>query len=132
MGYRSNVAYLIMFDEQEVYNQFKVQYKLDSKYELCREDEAHENDDAPKLTFDDEKARVQFIANEVKWYPDYPDVDCHHALLDLAREYNDKYNCCSWAFVRVGEESDDIQYEWGGEGDAYMYLYPITTIQWDI
>ena len=130
MGYRSQVGYLIMFTEGEVYNQFKVQYKLDPKFELCREDEGTEGD--VTLEWNDEKYYVKFDATHVKWYDDYPDVKCHEALLDLANEYHEKYNCVDWTFVRIGEEDGDVETQGGGIGDASMYLYPVSSIQWDV
>jgi hypothetical protein len=130
MGYRSEVAYLIMFNEQEVYNQFKVQYKLDDKFTRCWEDE-HDNLHASvRLEFDDEKCRVKFEAHDVKWYDTYDDVMCHHELLKLADEYHEKYNCVDWTFVRIGEEDGDVERQFGGIGDASMYLYPVSSIQW--
>ena len=132
MGYRSEVAYLIMFNEQEVYNQFKVQYKLDDTYKYCWEDEENTNEYAPTLKFNDEKCMVKFEAHDVKWYDSYPDVKCHDALLKLADEYYDKYNCVEWAFVRIGEEDDDIETNYGGTGEAQSYLYPVRTIECDV
>ena len=132
MGYRSEVGYLIMFTEQEVYNQFKVQYKLDDKFKLCWEDEENTNEYASTLRFNDEKCMVTFKASHVKWYEDYPDVKCHHNLLALADEYYDKYDCVEWAFVRVGEEEGDVETEYGGTGDATSYLYPVSSIHWEV
>jgi hypothetical protein len=132
MGYRSEVGYIIMFSEQEVYNQFKVQYKLDDAYKHCREDEENTNEYASTLRFNDEKCMVTFKAIDVKWYDSFPDVRCHHALLKLAEEYYDKYNCVEWAFVRIGEEVDDIETNYGGTGEAQSYIYPVSSIQWDV
>ena len=132
MGYRSEVGYLIMFKEQEVYNQFKVQYKLDDKFKLCWEDEENTNEYASTLRFNDEKCMVTFKATDVKWYDSYPDVRCHHDLLTLADEYHEKYNCVSWTFVRVGEEQGDVESQYGGDGDANSYVYPVSYVNWDI
>jgi hypothetical protein len=123
-----------MFTEQEVYNQFKVQAKLDDKYKICWEDlvETTTTPSSARLEFNDEKAYIRFEAHDVKWYEDYPDVKCHHALLDLAEEYAEKYECVSWQFVRVGEEVDDIESKYGGNGDASSYVYPVSGISWDM
>jgi hypothetical protein len=82
------------------------------------------------LQFDDEKCRVKFEAHDVKWYDTYDDVLCHHELLKLADEYHEKYNCVDWTFVRIGEEDGDVERQFGGIGDASMYLYPVSSIQW--
>lgn len=36
---------------------------------------------------DESKLAINFLATDVKWYPDYIDVKCHEALLDLANTY---------------------------------------------
>lgn len=132
MGYRSQVGYLIMFTEKEVYDQFKVQYKLDPKFELCREDESDSLRKSVHLQWIDEKQLVKFEAHDVKWYEDYPDVKCHHDLLNLADEYNEKYDCVSWQFVRIGEEEGDIESEYGGDGDASSYMYAVSSIHCEV
>ena len=133
MGYRSEVGYVIVFQEKEVYDQFKVQYKLDDKFKHCWEDEANDDWSAPKLEFNDDKKVVRFEAHDVKWYDDYDDVLCHHALLDLASEYDEKYKGVEWRFVRIGEEEGDIEVREGGTLDmVYSYIYPVSSIQFDI
>lgn len=127
MGYRSNVAYLIMFDEKEVYDQFRVEYKLDDQYKYCWEDEEHE-----ALEFIEGKLAIKFSASDLKWYDSYPDVKCHRDLLNLASKYFEKYGGVSWHFVRVGEESGDIETDWAGSGLAGQYLYPQTDIVCEI
>jgi len=126
MGYRSQVGYLIVFTEKEVYDQFKVQYKLDSDYEQCRIDEPH------SLMFNDDKLHIRFEVDDVKWYDSYPDVIAHHKLLDLADEYAEKYDSVSWCFVRIGEETGDIDTRYGGSGEATSMLYPVSSLCWDI
>lgn len=125
MGYRSEVGYVIAFTEKEVYDQFKVQYKLDPEYDQCRDDEPHD------LYFNDNKQLVKFEASDVKWYDSYPDVIAHHKLLELADEYAEKYNCVSWSFVRIGEETGDIDTQYGGNGEATSMLYPVSSLCWD-
>jgi hypothetical protein len=125
MGYRSQVGYLIVFTEKEVYDQFKVQYKLDPEYEQCRIDEPQ------SLMFNDDKLHIRFEAEDVKWYDSFPDVTAHHKLLDLADEYAEKYNCVSWCFVRIGEETGDIETRYGGDGEASSMIYPVSSICFD-
>jgi len=133
MGYRSQVAYVIVFDKKEVYDQFRVQYKLDEKFKLCWEDEKAEFPKSVQLEWLDEYHIVKFVAQDVKWYDDYPDVICHHDLMKLADEYDEKYGGVEWKFVRVGEEEGDIETEVGGKADiVHSYLYPVTSIQCDI
>lgn len=135
MGYRSNVAYLILFDKKEVYDQFRVQYKLDDSYKLCWEDEANPSTSSVTLEFDEANMAIKFNAYDVKWYDDFDDVICHGKLLDLATEYDEKYEGVSWAFVRIGEEQGDVESD-GHYGKssriAHDYLYPVSSIQWDM
>jgi len=48
----------------------------------------------------------------VKWYDDYPDVKCHHELLGMAGEQG-----YGTAFIRIGEEYNDIAVEIDGGTD---------------
>lgn len=134
MGYRSDVGYVIVFTEKEVYDQFKVQYKLDPAYELCREDESGTDFNDIQLRFIDDRLLIKFNAESVKWYDEYPDVKCHHALLVLADEYAKKYTNVSWAFVRIGEETGDVETQYGGDDngeEAASMIYPVSSICWD-
>lgn len=131
MGYRSEVGYVIAFTEKEVYDQFKVQYKLDPAYDECREDESGTDSHDVQLEFRDNALLIKFRAIDVKWYDHYSDVKCHRALLDLADEYAEKYGCVSWCFVRIGEETGDIDTEYGGSGEATSMIYPVSSICFD-
>ena len=133
MGYRSEVGYVIVFEKKEVYDQFRVQYKLDEKFKLCWEDESDSMGKSIQLKWNDEKYIITFEAHDVKWYDDYPDVICHHDLLKLAEEYFDEYGGVEWKFVRVGEEEGDIETDVGGNADlVHSYIYPVTSIQLEI
>ena len=131
MGYRSEVGYVIAFTEKEVYDQFKVQYKLDPAYDECRDDESGTDSHDVQLEFRDDDLLIKFRAIDVKWYDHYSDVKCHRALLDLADEYAEKYDCVSWCFVRIGEETGDIDTEYGGSGEATSMIYPVSSICFD-
>lgn len=131
MGYRSEVGYVIAFTEKEVYDQFKVQYKLDPAYDECRDDESGTDSHDVQLEFRDNDLLIKFRAVDVKWYDHYSDVKCHRALLDLADEYAEKYDCVSWCFVRIGEETGDIDTEYGGSGEATSMIYPVSSICFD-
>ena len=135
MGYRSNVAYLILFDKEEVYDQFRVQYKLDDDFLLCREDEQNDKHQSVTLEFDRKYLAIKFNAYDVKWYDDFDDVKCHKKLLELATEYADKYKGVSWCYVRIGEEQGDVEtddYYSVSDRQARDYLYPVSSIQFDM
>jgi hypothetical protein len=96
---------------------------------------------------------IKFRAEDVKWYDSYPDVDCHNAMIDTARDYcadeandeetnerqifsliNERQNrdYMSYTFIRIGEEANDVECMEGGTGETNSYLYPVSSIQWDI
>jgi hypothetical protein len=65
-----------------------------------------------EVEIDETRLRINFAADDVKWYPSYPSVACHEALIDLADEWaNDKPNNSgiAYRFVRVGEETEDSE-----------------------
>jgi hypothetical protein len=65
-------------------------------------------------------------------------------MIDLAEEYiagddinettNERNNgdYMSYTFVRIGENSDDVETRSGGTCGTDEYLYPVSTIQWNI
>jgi hypothetical protein len=86
---------------------------------------------------------IKFRAEDVKWYDGYTDVDCHNAMISLAEEYisnevnadnNNRNNedYMSFTFVRIGEQSDDIEHKSGGTEETDNYIYPVSSIQWDM
>lgn len=96
------------------------------------------------LEVDYEQQLIKFRAEDVKWYDSYPDVDCHNAMIDLAEEYiagddinettNERNNIdyMSYTFVRIGENSDDVETRSGGTCGTDEYIYPVSSIQWNI
>ena len=118
MGYRSDVAYTIRFvseddtkNKQSFYT-FLAEAKSNAATAPCFGD-GHWAD----VEIDEERLRINFAADDVKWYPSYPSVACHEALIDLADEWvNDDANFSeiAYRFVRVGEEMDDVETKTNG------------------
>jgi hypothetical protein len=57
----------------------------------------------------------------VKWYESYEDVQHHEALIELAAEWandEDNHSEIAYSFVRIGEETDDIDEKNGGDYDC--------------
>jgi hypothetical protein len=54
--------------------------------------------------------------NDVKWYPDYPEVVSWHRFMEEAEEHD-----LSYEFIRIGENSDDIENLEGGDVDGLLY-----------
>jgi hypothetical protein len=65
--------------------------------------------------WDDRNQRLVFEMQDVKWYEGYEDVTAFNAMLIEVTELG----YCS-EFVRVGEETDDIESRYEGEGVKYL------------
>ena len=126
MGYRSDVAYKIDFHDKDQWNVFILEAKSKPETRACFEDE--------DLEVDYEKQEIRLLAHAVKWYGDYPDVKCHHLLLELVDEYNDRNEdqyVASYLFRRIGESDDDCEEMHGGEPDwDDIYLRRELVVSW--
>ena len=110
MGYRSEVAYKIAFNNKEDFWGFVAEAKLDPETALCWSE-----DEKDYFTVDEEKYEIRFYCDSVKWYDEYDEVQAHHALFDKARERNDDLGVeVDGAFCRIGEESDDVEERYFG------------------
>ena len=98
MGYRSDVAYMVCFKDEEVdgvnkgkemFYTFLAEAKSKTEIANCFLDVAQA---WGGFNVDEKNLRFEFCADSVKWYDGYSDVDCHNALVDLAREYVDADN----------------------------------------
>lgn len=114
MGYRSDVAYTIRFVHEDDTNNkqsfytFLAEAKSKAATAAC-----FTTPNTPSWVFviDEAKFRINFHADHVKWYESFPEVQAHEALLSLASEWDedeDNHAHIGYAFVRIGEESDDI------------------------
>jgi hypothetical protein len=115
MGYRSDIAYKIAFNNKEDFWGFIAEAKLDPDTALCFDDKENEGN----FQVDEEKYEIRFLAESVKWYSEYDEVKCHEKLFDKARErHDDNEVAVDGAFCRVGEEMDDLVEEYFGD-DPY-------------
>ena len=134
MGYRSDVAYTIRFKTEEDYRLFVLEAKANSETAGC----FPPNDGSlfEECECNDQKFRIDFRAESVKWYDTSPDVAMHEKLIDQAQEWidddthmeikdggsgHDAYRL-GYVFVRIGEDEDDIERKEGGN-NAYDWLY---------
>ena len=121
MGYRSDVAYTIRFnsDHDEKNKQSFYTFLAEAKSKAAT---------APcfvgrewlDLEIDEARHRINFACDDVKWYESYEDVKCHEALIELAAEWandEDNHSEIAYSFVRIGEETDDIEKKNGGDYD---------------
>ena len=126
MGYRSDVAYTIRFvsdhdekNKQSFYT-FLAEAKAKAATAPCFSESSWGRGGDDGFIVDEARCRINFSADDVKWYESYPDVACHDALIELAGEWvNDEDNKSEIAFmfVRIGEENDDIEERCGGDYD---------------
>jgi hypothetical protein len=87
MGYRSEVGYVIMFQDnklgKEMFYTFLAEAKAKSETNLCFTEHN-------PIQVDEDRLRLVFGASDVKWYDGDADVDCHEALIAMAKEYCDQ------------------------------------------
>ena len=126
MGYRSDVAYKITFNDKEQWNVFLIEAKAKPETRLCFEDE--------DLKVDHENCEIRFLSQATKWYSDYPEVKCHDLLLELVDEYNERnqeQDVASYLFKRIGESDDDCEERHGGDPDwDDIYLSRQLVVSW--
>jgi hypothetical protein len=126
MGYRSEVAYVIAFEDKATLNEFisLVMLKGGREAEALKECQL----DVAEGVFS--CYRINFYADSVKWYDSYPDVEAHTWLYTYAVErFGDK---CAYRFLRVGEEQNDIEDEHSDPSDKfdlYLDFYTRTSIE---
>lgn len=120
MGYRSDVAYTIRFvDDHDTNNHqsfftFLAEAKSNPKYATAM----------GEVEVSEKHQTINFLATDVKWYEDYPDVQSHMALVELAEDWvrqvcEGTLHCrLGVIFMRVGEDTTDTEerangdYEW--------------------
>lgn len=120
MGYRSEVAYVVAFRSKQLRDTYIALVKTHGGTLL----EALMECEAPEPEVGNDEARLNFYCDYAKWYEDYSDVKAHTRIYEWAIElYPDD---CGYKFIRIGEESGDIQEEDGGTNDLIPYddFYP--------
>lgn len=142
MGYQSDVAYTIRFKNEEDYRLFILEAKADPLKAGC-----FKSDDSQweEVECDDQRYRIDFKADSVKWYESYPDVDMHERLIQQAREwvadddstiergekilFSGRDYRLGYAYVRIGEDVDDNVEEHGGYSE-YDWVCIRRSIEW--
>jgi hypothetical protein len=123
MGYRSQVAYVIAFDEDANAMGKFINYVMGSG-------DQHLIDALMECEVDFKNQRINFYKSDVKWYESYPDVQGHTKLYELAvNEETPFYPHTHARIIRVGEETGDIQEEDFGDDPPYEDFYTHTDIR---
>jgi hypothetical protein len=143
MGYRSEVAYTIRFDDsdkgRQTFDIFLADARQNEDTKGAFVDERSESSPDGCLVVDRVKLRINFHADYVKWNSDYEDVKCHDALIVLAKEYisdliqHGSNECCMGViFTRLGEELSDIEEDADGNYDwDWISVNRSIEIDWD-
>ena len=134
MGYRSEVAYGVKVEDIEhndkateeekslsadgIFLLMLTEMQSDPIAGKCFDDTYDIN---IHLTVNKQQRSIVFAESGLKWYDNYKDVQAHERLYELMEEYarlyddrNNMTNPVSCAFIRVGEEPDDVEERGGG------------------
>ena len=150
MGYRSDVAYGVRVDEVNLGENATEQEKslsADGIFLLmltemqgdpiagkCFDDTYDLN---VHLTVNKENRTISFYQDGLKWYDSYKDVQAHERLYEMMEDYAEEYgsetmnNPVSCAFIRIGEEVDDVE-ERGSGYDPWSIMYITRGIEMNI
>lgn len=150
MGYRSDVAYGVRVDEVNlgenateeeknlsadgIFLLMLTEMQGDEVAKKCFDSTNEIND---YLTINKENRTIKFYADSLKWYDNYKDVKAHERLYEIMEEYAEQYgsetmnNPVSCAFIRIGEETDDVE-ERGGGYDPWNIMYVSRSIEMNI
>lgn len=122
MGYYSEVAYVIAFDDELTMGKF-INHVFGSGDE-------HMITALKECIVDFQEKRISFHADSVKWYESYEDVQGHTRLYNLCRDEDTQfYGLCDFRYMRVGEETEDIEEEGTyGDHDPYEEFYVVRHI----
>ena len=121
MGYRSDVAYVIKFNDIETRDNFITLMLAKNNPQLTqaiKELEYGYKED-PIITFE---------ATDVKWYRDFEDVKVHHQLMRDAVEIF-KHKGGRFRFIAVGEDGAEDFDEDDSENDLYDYITTVHAIE---
>jgi hypothetical protein len=140
MGYRSTVAYTIRFTpiptnnvdsptEEEV-KQCKASFYVFLAEAKVKFSGAFGEEFGVKV--DEDNMALNFLAESVKWYETYEDVQVHEGLIDLSKAWVDMENLnIGGIFMRIGEEMDDnVAEEWGEADWDWMQLHREIVVDW--
>lgn len=115
MGYRSNVAYIIKFNDIETRDNFvTLMLAKNDKWITQALDECeHRYEDDPVITFEEW---------DTKWYDTYDEVIAHRTLMKEAVHIYGEEKGGRYRFIAVGEDGQEQFDEDDNEGDLYEYI----------
>jgi len=118
MGYRSDVKYILLFENNDAYSKFLGEATL-----MCSDDP--QLAEISRLLVDGKKedaessypVQVRIQWDSVKWYDSINWVQVQDELMEMTYNYNGAY-----FFIRVGEEDNDIEVK----GDDHKHHHHVT------
>ena len=122
MGYRSDVAYIIKFDDIETRDNFvTLMLAKNDKWITQALDECeYRYEDDPVITFE---------MNSIKWYDTFDEVIAHRALMHEAVHIYGGEKGGRYRFIAVGEDGQEEFDENDDEGDLYDYITTVHAVQ---
>jgi len=114
MGYRSDVAYVIKFNDIETRDNFVTLMlaKNDAQLTQAIKECEYGYTDDPIITFEQQS---------VKWYDSFADVQAHQQLMQDAVEIY-KHKGGRFRFISVGEDGTEAFDENDDDGDLWEYI----------
>ena len=122
MGYRSDVAYVIKFNDIETRDNFiTLMLAKNDKWITQALDECeYRYDDDPIITFEE---------TSIKWYDTFEEVIAHRQLMQDAVEIYGEEKGGRFRFISVGEDGAEEFDERDDEGDLYDYITTVHAVQ---
>jgi hypothetical protein len=122
MGYRSDVAYVIKFNDIETRDNFvTLMLAKNDKWITQALDECeYRYEEDPVITFE---------AQSIKWYATYDEVQAHHSLMKEAAAIYGEEKGGRFRFISVGEDGAEDFDEDDNEGDLYDYITTVHQVQ---
>jgi len=115
MGYRSDVSYVIKFKsfgDREAFISLMLSKNDPNIYQAVNETK-YDYREEPLITFE---------ADDVKWYPDFPDVQAHEQLYKDAHQYFE----ADYRFLAIGEDGAETFDEIDNNGfGLFDYIYAV-------
>lgn len=141
MGYRSQVAWGVRITKNHESDSHLMQQlsaneiNLDDLWNMFVTEARIK---APKamsqITLNMKQRYMVFQHEDLKWYSDFEDVQHHDIIMNMAEEYNSRYEkdfnlpeLFDMAFVRIGEDPEDVEEKHVGEG--YDMFYTVSVIE---
>jgi hypothetical protein len=107
MGYRSTVTYAIYAPEKVLMAKLAA-WRLTGEHAQALAE--------CSIGTDEGDGYITFEVNDVKWYASYEDVAIHERLWEAL----DQDGAFTGAFVRFGEDDNDIEYRTFGDGEPLL------------